>query len=62
MEKFLLGIFLALNELNIIHNEHIDLAVLLPKALHTILANGGDQIIGKLLCRYIGNPRLGFNF
>ncbi len=53
VEELFLGIFFALNELNIIHHQDINIAIVFPEGLHTVAADRVDQVVGKALGRHI---------
>ena len=49
MKEFLLGAFLAGNELNIVNKQNIHRAILLTKRLRGVRTNGVDQIVREFL-------------
>ena len=49
MEKLLLCLNLAGNELDIVHQQDIRLPVLLPELRVPVLPDGADQLIGKII-------------
>ena len=49
VKKLLLCVLLALNELDIVHQDQVCLPVALPEALHPVFADGRDHLVGELL-------------
>ena len=49
VEELLLGVFLALDELDVIHHDQIRGAVAIAEGLHAVFANRQDQVIGECL-------------
>ena len=49
VEKLLLRVLLALNELDVIHQDQISFPVALTEALHPVFADGRDHLVGELL-------------
>ena len=59
MEKFLLCAVLAGDELNIIHEQQVRVAVFLAEVLGRAGADGFDHLVDKLLALNVGNLRRG---
>ena len=57
MEELLLDAFLAREELDVINQEHIGLAVALPEPDELIVLNGIDEFIGEFFRRKVGDAR-----
>ena len=64
MEELLLGRCLVDQELDIVDQEHVDIAVLVAEAGHhrivgAVVADGVDQLVRKFLAGHVQNFRLG---
>ena len=62
VEELLLGVLLALDELNVVHQDQIGGAVAIAEGLHAVLADGLDQVIGEGFGGDIGHPSPGVDF
>ena len=49
MEELLLGLYLAGDELDIVHQQNIRLAVFLPELRVAVFPDGGDQLVGEVV-------------
>ena len=58
MKKFFLGAFFASQELNVIHQKHIDTAIFLSELDGFVVADGVDQLVHELLRGHIEEPCL----
>ena len=47
VEKLFLGVFLALDELDVVDEDQIGDAVAVAEGLHAVLADGLDQVVGE---------------
>ena len=56
VKELLLGVFLAFNELDVIHQQQICSAVAVPEGLHAVLADAVDQVIGEGFGGDVGDP------
>ena len=59
VEKLLLGVFLALNELNVVHQDQVGGAVAVAEGLHAVLADRLNQVVGEGFGAHIKHPRVG---
>ena len=59
MEKFFLGALFALEELNIVDQEHVDLAVEAAELIEGVLADGFEELVGKFLAGEINDVGVG---
>ena len=59
MEKFLLSLLLAGDELHVVHQQQRGLPVLLPKLGVFALADGGHQLVGEVVALDIHDLRVG---
>ena len=55
MEKLFLRPLLARDELNIVDEQDVHVAVLLPEFFHALVAHAIDEFVGKLLRRQVGH-------
>ena len=59
MEELLLGVFLPLNELDVVNQDQISRAITITEGLHAVLTNRLNQIIGERFGRDIRHPSPG---
>ena len=62
MEEFLLGGFLAGDELDVIDEEQVRFPVLVPELDVLTGLDGGDQLVGKLVALDIDDVGIGLTF
>ena len=55
MEELFLGLLLAGNELNVIHQEQIGLTILFPHLCGFAFANGVNQLVGQVITLDVGD-------
>ena len=58
VEKLFLGVLLALDELDVIHQDQVGGAVAVAKGLHAVLADRLNQVIGEGFAAHVEHPRL----
>jgi len=58
VEEFFLGPFFLGEELDVIHQQHIDIAELVAEAGHLVVAQRVDHLVGELLAGDIADGRL----
>ena len=58
MKELLLGLYLAGDELDIVHQQDIRLPVLFPELRVAVFPDGGDQLIGEVIALHIDDPCL----
>ena len=58
MEELLLGLYLAGNELYIVHQQYVGLAVFLPELRVAVFPDGGDQLVGEVVALDVYDPGL----
>ena len=58
VKELLLGLYLAGDELDIVHQQDIRLPVLFPELRIAVLPDGGDQLIGEVIALHIDDPCL----
>ena len=56
MEKLLLGVFLPLNELDVVNQDQISRAIAITEGLHAVLTNRLNQIIGERFGGHVRHP------
>ena len=62
MEELLLGLLFAGDELHVVHQQKIRLAVFLPHVCGFALPDGVHQLIGEVVALHIGDSGLGVVF
>ena len=55
VKEGLLGLVFALQELNVVNQQNIDLAVFGLKRCGAVVLNGVDEVVGELFARNIAN-------
>jgi hypothetical protein len=56
MEELFLGLFLTFQELDVVDQQHVDIAVPPPKVGAFVLADRVDEVVGQFLGGDIANP------
>jgi len=59
MEKFLLGPFLAGDELDVVHEQAVDIAILVPETRHLVVTDAFDQLVHEGFCGDINDVQMG---
>ncbi|MPM16706.1 hypothetical protein SDC9_63087 [bioreactor metagenome] len=59
VEELLLGLDLALEELDVVDQQHVDLAVAAPELDGVVLRDRVDELVGELLGGDVAHPRIG---
>ena len=62
MEELLLGLYLAGDELDIVHQQNVRLPVLLPELRVPVLPDGGHQLVGEVVALDVDDPGSGPSF
>lgn len=55
VEKFFLGVFLFRKKLNVIYEEHVDIAIFLAKIFRVAVADGINKFISEFFAGNIEN-------
>ena len=56
VEELLLRLHLALQELDVVDQQHVDVAVAALEALRLVVADGVDEVVGELLGVHVAHP------
>ena len=56
VEELLLGSFLVLQELDVVDQQHVDVAVAAPEAVLLAVADHVDEVVGELLRAHVAHP------
>ena len=59
MEELFLSSFLAGEKLNVVHQKHVDVSVLVSKTYRLIVSDCIDQFVHESLRRQIGQSKIG---
>ena len=58
MEELFLCSFLSGKELDVVHEEHIDVSILIPKRHHAVISKGVYDVVGESLRGDVSQPHL----
>ena len=58
VEELFLRALLSREKLNVVDQQHVDVPVALPEVRHSVIPNGVDDLVGKLLGRDVGNSKV----
>ena len=61
MKKFFLRLFFSCEKLNVIDQEHVRIPIAPSEFFHLTMSDRIDDLIGELLRRHVGNPKIAFS-